>query len=155
MTHKQALPDAAIKASSEQLEKALSSEERVLTGHTDSVTCMILDESQQHVPYMLLITGSWDRTLRIWNLDSGECDGVLQGATASVRCMQRYGGDVLIAGEMKGSISLWNWKTRQLLRTIDAHPEDHAVMSIDVKGDILVSGGTDAKIKVRDPRSRC
>lgn len=45
----------------------------------------------------IVISGSTDRTLKVWNADTGECVHTLYGHTSTVRCMHlhgnRYGRD--------------------------------------------------------------
>lgn len=39
----------------------------------------------------VVISGSTDRTLKVWNADSGECVHTLYGHTSTVRCMHLHG----------------------------------------------------------------
>ena len=57
---------------------------RTLTGHTGGVWC-----SQMAVA--TVISGSTDRTLRVWDAESGECVHTLYGHTSTVRCMHLHG----------------------------------------------------------------
>jgi len=41
-----------------------------MEGHTDSITCMTMDEN-------ILITGSDDRTIRLWNLGNFSYSGIV------------------------------------------------------------------------------
>ncbi|KAF9087146.1 WD domain protein, partial [Mortierella sp. GBA35] len=50
-----------------------------LHGHTDSVTSLAFSPDNQ-----LLVTGSYDRTVRIWKIQNGECEMVLEGHTEAV-----------------------------------------------------------------------
>ena len=70
---------------------------KVLQGHTDAVTCLQIDDSLHDVPYPVLMTGSWDRTIRIWNADTGACISVLKGHARGVRCIQ-FDSAKLISG---------------------------------------------------------
>ena len=45
--------------------KTLEQHERVLTGHTGSVLCLQYDEK-------VIISGSSDSTVRVWDVESGE-----------------------------------------------------------------------------------
>lgn len=57
---------------------------RTLIGHTGGVW-----SSQMHAN--TIISGSTDRTLKVWNADSGQCIHTLYGHTSTVRCMHLYG----------------------------------------------------------------
>lgn len=47
---------------------------KTLHGHKDSVECLALDG-----PFGTLVTGSADRTIRVWDLSSLRCIGTLHG----------------------------------------------------------------------------
>eukprot|EP00976_Prorocentrum_cordatum_P114472 1195853-Prorocentrum_minimum.AAC.7 len=53
----------------------------VLEGHMDSTNCVQFDDK-------LLVSGSLDRTVRVWDLLKWDCVHVLQGHTATVWCLQ-------------------------------------------------------------------
>jgi F-box/WD-40 domain protein MET30 len=117
----------------------------VLKGHTDAVTCLQMEESLSHPPFPILMTGSWDRTIRIWNLESGECLKVLTGHTRGIRTL-RFDGAKLITGGMDGTIRIWNWRTGDCIRILEGHRD--AVLSLCFDKQVLCSGSADATIKV-------
>ena len=45
----------------------------------------------------LVVSGSRDNTLRLWNLTTGECLDVLQGHVAAVRCVC-FDGKKIVSG---------------------------------------------------------
>lgn len=61
---------------------------QVFSGHTDAVTCLQVEENLPHPSFPVLMTGSWDRTVRIWNLETGETVGVLRGHDRGIRALQ-------------------------------------------------------------------
>ena len=44
-----------------------------------------------------VVSGSRDNTLRLWNLDTFQCEGVLQGHVAAVRCVC-FDGKKIVSG---------------------------------------------------------
>ena len=62
-----------------------------LKGHTSPITCMLtisVNESMQKVKERkLLVTGSSDKTVRIWDIYSGHCLHVLTSHKGSVTCL--------------------------------------------------------------------
>lgn len=61
---------------------------KVLTGHEDAITCLQVEEALPHPDFPILMTGSWDRTVRIWNLDTGAQVGLLRGHSRGIRALQ-------------------------------------------------------------------
>lgn len=57
---------------------------RTLTGHTGGVWC-------SQMAAVTVVSGSTDRTLRVWDAESGECVHTLYGHTSTVRCMHLHG----------------------------------------------------------------
>ena len=56
---------------------------RTLVGHTGGVWSSQMSEN-------VVISGSTDRTLKVWNADTGQCTHTLYGHTSTVRCMHLY-----------------------------------------------------------------
>lgn len=120
---------------------------KVLQGHSDAITCLQLDDSLHDVPYPVLMTGSWDRTIRIWNAETGACVSVLRGHTRGVRCIQ-FDSAKLISGGMDSTLRIWSWRTGQCIRTLEGHRD--SVISLSFDKHILASGSADSTIKVWD-----
>lgn len=57
---------------------------RTLVGHTGGVWSSQMSGTT-------IISGSTDRTLKVWNADSGQCIHTLYGHTSTVRCMHLHG----------------------------------------------------------------
>jgi F-box/WD-40 domain protein MET30 len=76
-------------------------------GHTNGVMCL---QFHQNLPtaspsYPVLITGSYDRTARVWNLETGECVRTLTGHTRAIRALQ-FDGMMLITGSMDRTLRM-------------------------------------------------
>ncbi len=53
---------------------------RQMNGHIDEISCIVYCDELSRV-----ITGSHDKTARVWNVATGECVHVLNGHTGAVR----------------------------------------------------------------------
>ncbi|RUP44968.1 quinon protein alcohol dehydrogenase-like superfamily [Jimgerdemannia flammicorona] len=115
---------------------------RVLSGHTDGVMCLQYDDSSN-----VLITGSYDKTVRVWNLETGKTLRVLAGHTRCVRALQ-FDEAKLITGSMDNTLRIWNYHTGQCIRTLEGHTKGIICLHFDCR--ILVSGSADTTIKVWD-----
>ncbi|GAA95072.1 uncharacterized protein L969DRAFT_104712 [Mixia osmundae IAM 14324] len=120
---------------------------KVLQGHADAVTCLQVEENLPHPSFPILMTGSWDRTVRIWNLETEKTIGVLIGHTRGVRALQ-FDSAKLITGSMDHTLKIWSWRTGEVIRTLEGHRD--AVISLHYDDKLLVSGSADSTIKVWD-----
>lgn len=118
---------------------------RTLQGHTDGIMCLQFSESLAYPSFSVVITGSYDRTARIWNLETGEELRVLRGHTRGVRCLQ-FDEAKLITGSMDRTLKIWNWRTGALVRTLEGHTEGIVCLHFDE--DTLASGSADSNIKI-------
>lgn len=118
---------------------------RTLQGHTDGVMCLQFDETLSHPAFPVLITGSYDRTARVWNLETGTEVHCLTGHTRAVRALQ-FDAVKLITGSMDHTMKVWNWRTGQCLRTLEGHTE--GVVCLNFDSTLLASGSVDTTVKV-------
>ncbi|GJN07185.1 hypothetical protein PR202_ga24991 [Eleusine coracana subsp. coracana] len=66
-----------------------------------------------------LITGSWNGTSQVWDLQTESCDQTLEGHVNRVSCVYRHPElPVVITGSYDGTVRLWNSTTYRLENTI-------------------------------------
>jgi len=58
----------------------------------------------------VLVSGSRDTTLRVWDLDTGACRHVMRGHSDSVRCLALH-GSYAISGSYDHTVRVWNYQT--------------------------------------------
>ncbi|KAI9836379.1 MAG: Mitochondrial fission protein [Sarea resinae] len=73
-----------------------------LPAHNDMISALDFD-----VPFGTMVTAALDDTVRVWDLNSGRCMGLLEGHHASVRCLQ-VEDNIVATGSMDASIRLWD-----------------------------------------------
>ena len=66
------------------------------------------------------MSGSTDRTLRVWNADSGECTFVLQGHTSTVRCLAMHENNI-VSGSRDGTLRVWDVTNGNCLHVLIGH----------------------------------
>lgn len=123
---------------------------RTLKGHTDGVMCLQFNESLVHPAFPVLISGSYDRTARVWNMETGAEVHCLTGHTRAVRALQ-FDEAKLITGSMDRTMRVWNWRTGRCLRTLEGHTE--GVVCLNFDENVLASGSVDTTVKVWNLRS--
>lgn len=118
---------------------ALSSTPYASFPHPDSVTCMVFSPNQR------LITGSSDRTIRIWNLilKKLEFQFIDTQAITDVKCMDEY----IYAANSEGVITIWDYLKE--LCAVKKFEYKARVLSIGVsEKHILVAGGELGLLKI-------
>ena len=111
-----------------------------LRGHTDGVMCVQFDEILK-----IAITGSFDKTVRVWDLETGQLRQTLTGHSRCVRALQ-FDDAKLVTGSMDHCLKIWNYQTGQCIRTLEGHTG--GVLSLHFDSRIMASGSTDHTIRV-------
>ncbi len=111
---------------------------KTFRGHTNGVMCLQFFDN-------ILATGSYDATIKIWDMETGMEVLTLRGHLEGVRCLQ-FDDTKLISGSLDGTLKVWNWRTGECLSTYNGH--DGGVVGLHFNGDLLVSGSVDKSIKI-------
>jgi F-box and WD-40 domain protein 1/11 len=98
-----------------------------------------------------LVSGSRDKTLRIWNLETQRLAvKPLRGHDASVLCLQfddRPEQDIVVSGGSDCHVILWRFSTGEMIRKLDrAHSE--SVLNLRFDDRYLITCSKDKTIKV-------
>ncbi|VEU21311.1 DEKNAAC102686 [Brettanomyces naardenensis] len=123
---------------------------RVLLGHTGQVTSLTFDPQNE-----FFATGSSDRTIKIWNLASGQLQLTLTGHIMAVRGLvisDRH--PYMFSCSEDKTVKCWDLEKNKIVR--DYHGHLSSVYSIDIHPtlDLIVTGGRDSSVKVWDIRSK-
>jgi WD40 repeat protein len=66
-----------------------------------------------------LVSSSYDETIKIWDIRTGECLKTLQGHTDRIRAVTiSPDGTTIASGSFDGTIKLWDVKTGECLKTL-------------------------------------
>ncbi|KAJ4992322.1 sulfur metabolite repression control protein [Stagonosporopsis vannaccii] len=112
----------------------------ILKGHTNGIMSLQFDDR-------ILITGSYDATIKVWDIKTGKEIRTLIGHTAGIRCLQ-FDDTKLITGSLDRTIKVWNWRTGELIRTLNGHTD--GVIGLHMAEKLLASGSSDHTIMVHD-----
>jgi WD40 repeat protein len=97
-----------------------------------------------------VITGSWDNSAKIWNVDSGRVDIKLEGQHAGYVNAVAFSptGDTVLTASDDHSTKLWDAKSGQVLRTLTGHTDRvrDAVFSAD--GSLVLTASNDATARL-------
>ncbi|CAO3688537.1 unnamed protein product [Rhizopus stolonifer] len=114
-----------------------------LLGHTDSVYCIQFDDEK-------VITGSRDRTIKIWDLCQYQCVYTLEGHTASVLCLQ-YDENIIVSGSSDTTVIVWDMKIRRIRAKLHGHAA--GVSDVAFNDKYIVSSSKDASIRIWDRKT--
>ena len=111
---------------------------KVFRGHTNGVMCLQFEDN-------ILATGSYDATIKIWDMETGEEIRTLRGHTSGIRCLQ-FDDTKLISGSMDQSLKIWNWRTGECISTYTGHRG--GVVGLHFDATILASASVDQTVKI-------
>lgn len=97
-----------------------------------------------------LVSGSYDCTVRIWDIITGACRWVLVGHTQKVySVVLDLGRNQACSGSMDGTVRVWNLQTGQCQHTLTGHTS--LVGLLGLSPSYLVSAAADSTLRIWDP----
>jgi F-box and WD-40 domain protein MET30 len=111
---------------------------KVLKGHTNGVMCLQFKDN-------ILATGSYDSTVKIWDIDTMSELRTLRGHTQGIRCLQ-FDDFRLMSGSIDGTIRVWDWRTGECQRILS--PEKGGVLSLHFGPKYLCAGTMENVVRV-------
>ena len=88
-----------------------------ILGHTDVLSSIL----QLTLPDGRIVSGSGDKTLRIWNPSSGLCETVLQGHTSYVSSLLLLSDGRIVSGSRDRSLRIWNPSSGECKTVLHGH----------------------------------
>ena len=114
------------------------------TGHSHIVRSLAVSADGK-----ILVSGSRDKTIKIWHLETGELMHTLKGHRDGVYAIALSpDGQILASGSVDKTIKLWHLETGELLGTFIGHTNTVTALAFTASGEILVSGSLDKTIKI-------
>jgi WD40 repeat protein len=120
---------------------------RTLTGHTNTVRSLAISSWNGENTKKILASGSFDQTIKLWELKSGEAIGTLNAGEMVNAVALTADGKTLVANSTKDSLEVWNLYNAKRT-TIGEHTDWIFSLVISLDGQILVSGSRDESIKI-------
>ncbi|MEM8719542.1 MAG: hypothetical protein AAGE84_09575 [Cyanobacteria bacterium P01_G01_bin.39] len=117
-----------------------------LVGHTSTVRCLAIANLENDNNQPVIISGSFDNTIKIWHLNQGELIKTLN-LTSHVNAIAVTpdGGNFISVGD-DGKIQIWNISSNTP-HTINAHSNRILAVAVSPDGKTIFSGGRDHSIK--------
>lgn len=118
---------------------------RALTGHHHSVRAIAAHGDT-------LVSGSYDCTVRVWKISTGEVLHRLQGHSQKVySVVLDHARNRCISGSMDNMVKVWSLETGACLFTLEGHTS--LVGLLDLSHGRLVSAAADSTLRIWDPEN--
>ena len=124
-------------------------EASVLAGHKDYVYAIAITPDKKKV-----VLGSTDKTLKVWDLEFGQCLATFEGHTEGVLGVAiTPDGKKVVSGSSDKTLKVWDLEFGQCLATFEGHTEGVLGVAITPDGKKVVSSSRDKTLKVWDLES--
>ena len=111
---------------------------KIFRGHLNGVMCLQFDDS-------VLITGSYDTTMKVWDIATGEEIRTLEGHTSGIRCLQ-FDDSKLISGSIDRTVKIWDWRKGECIATHAVH--SNGIVGLHFDSALLATASMDRTIKI-------
>jgi len=121
-----------------------------LTGHKSAIRAVSTIAE-------LVVTASEDTNVRVWNIDKGSCDAILEGHTNWIRCLavRQIGERIMVAtGGLDSLVCVWCCSGGKWEPTANQLPHKAEVLAIAITpDDVVISGSQDGSIRTWNSQS--
>jgi WD40 repeat protein len=118
---------------------------QVLVGHANSVNAVtVLAESHR------ALSGSGDKTLRLWDLATGETLRVLEGHAGPVSAVVVLADGRALSCSDDKTLRLWDLATGETLRILEGHAGSVTAVAVLPDGRRALSGSSDRTLRLWD-----
>ncbi|KAI9767962.1 MAG: hypothetical protein M1840_005274 [Geoglossum simile] len=122
---------------------------QTLEGHSDWVRSVAFSHNSAW-----LASGSYDRSVKIWDASSGECLQTLKGHSSSVHSVAfSHNSAWLASGSYDRSVKIWDASSGECLKTLKGHSSLVRSVTFSHNSAWLASGSYDQTVKIWDASS--
>ena len=101
-----------------------------------------------------MLSASYDKTVRLWDVHSGECLRTFNGHSDGVRSVSfSPDGARMLSGSSDKTVRLWDMHSGECLRTFNGHTDWVMSVSFSPDGARMLSGSIDNTVRLWDVHS--
>jgi len=121
--------------------KNLVSKDSVTFRHDDRVNCLV------ELSLNTFISGSDDKSIKVWNLQTKKCISLLIGHNSHVTCLVKLSDNIIASGSRDTKIIIWNVNAGAMIKQLSLHnkPLRNLVLITDNK---LASYAFDLRLNI-------
>lgn len=122
-----------------------SKHEQVLEGrHARGVTSVAISSDASFA-----ISGSYDATLRVWDLRSKKCIKVLSGHSNKITCLAiSADNSFAVSGAEDTTLRIWDLRSGECMHSLEGHWHAIACVAISEDASSIISAGNDRNLFV-------
>ena len=94
----------------------------------------------QALPDGNVVSGSDDRTIKVWDTGRGLCLKTMAGHTGAVTCMQQLPDQKLVSGSWDKTIKVWDLRSGECLKTLSTGDDELGYMCLLPNGHVVAGG---------------
>jgi len=117
---------------------------QILGEHNDYVAAVAVTPDGRFA-----VSGSRDKTVRLWNISTGKCLRIFKGHEGSITCVaitpDRH---LAVSGSRDKTLRLWALATGECLKTFKGHEDYVRSVAITSDGRFAVSGSSDKTLRL-------
>jgi WD40 repeat protein len=119
---------------------------RTLEGHRDWVTSVAVTSNGRYV-----VSGSYDHTLKVWDLSGREAVRTLEGHTGVVKCLSvTPDGRRAVSASADKTLKVWDLSAGKAVFTLEGHTGEVTSLRVTPDGRRAVSASVDNTLKLWD-----
>jgi WD40 repeat protein/serine/threonine protein kinase len=123
--------------------------QQTIRGHAEWVLIVAFSPDGKKI-----VSGSWDKTLKLWDASNGIEILSLKGHKGAVDCVAfSPDGKEIVSGSDDGTLKVWDASSGQETLTLEGHKAQVSSVAFSADGKKIVSGSWDGMLKVWDASS--
>ena len=117
---------------------------KTLEGHSSYVSSVAYSPDGTKI-----ISGSGDKTIKIWDANTGQCLQTLEGHSERVYSVAYSpDGTKIISGSLDNTVKIWGANTGKCFQTLEGHSDWVLSVVYSPDGTKIISGSADKTIKI-------